>query len=75
MNLISGLLASVVVNQEVSEEEIERLKEGDILESTFAQFAEEEKDLFLPLIGERDEYMVARLHGRASQAGSCQTSA
>ncbi len=61
MNLLSGLLASVVVNQEVSEEEIERLKEGDILESTFAQFAEEEKDLFLPLIGERDEYMVARL--------------
>ena len=61
MNLISGLLASVIANQEVSEEEIERLKEGDILESTFAQFAEEEKDLFLPLIGERDEYMVARL--------------
>lgn len=62
MNLISGLLASVVAKQDVSEEEIERLKEGDILESTFAQFAEEEKDLFLPLIGERDEYMVARLH-------------
>jgi pheromone shutdown-related protein TraB len=61
MNLIAGLLTSVVANQEVSEEEIERLKEGDILESTFAQFAEEEKDLFLPLIGERDEYMVARL--------------
>lgn len=61
MNLISGLLASVIAKQEVSEEEIERLKEGDILESTFAQFAEEEKDLFLPLIGERDEYMVARL--------------
>lgn len=62
MNLLSGLLASVVAKQDVSEEEIERLKEGDILESTFAQFAEEEKDLFLPLIGERDEYMVARLH-------------
>jgi len=61
VNLISGLLASVIAKQEVSEEEIERLKEGDILESTFAQFAEEEKDLFLPLIGERDEYMVARL--------------
>lgn len=61
MNLISGLLASVIARQEVSEDEIERLKEGDILESTFAQFAEEEKDLFLPLIGERDEYMVARL--------------
>lgn len=61
MNLITGLIASVVSSHEVSEEEIERLKEGDILESTFAQFAEEEQDLFLPLIGERDHYMVARL--------------
>jgi pheromone shutdown-related protein TraB len=61
MNLITGLVASVVSSEKVSEEEIERLKEGDILESTFSQFAEEEQDLFLPLIGERDHYMVARL--------------
>lgn len=61
MNLIAGLVASVVSSEKVSEEEIERLKEGDILESTFAQFAEQEQDLFLPLIGERDHYMVARL--------------
>jgi len=61
MNLIAGLVASVVSSEKVSEEDIEKLKEGDILESTFAQFAEEEQDLFQPLIGERDEYMVARL--------------
>ena len=61
MNLVAGLVASVVSSEKVSEEEIERLKEGDILESTFAQFAEEEQDLFKPLIGERDHYMVARL--------------
>lgn len=61
MNLVAGLVASVVSSEKVSEEEIERLKEGDILESTFAQFAEQEQDLFLPLIGERDHYMVARL--------------
>jgi pheromone shutdown-related protein TraB len=61
MNLVAGLMASVVAKEEVSEAEIERLKEGDILESTFAQFAEEEKDLFKPLIDERDRYMVARL--------------
>jgi len=60
-NLIAGLLGSVMARDKVSEEEIERLKEGDILESTFAQFAEEEKDLFKPLIDERDRYMVARL--------------
>ena len=61
MNLVAGLMASVVAKHDVSEAEIERLKEGDILESTFAQFAEEEKDLFKPLIDERDRYMVARL--------------
>ncbi len=59
--LFSGLIASVVSNDEVSEEEIERLKEGDILETTFAQFAAEQKDLFGPLIDERDQYMAARL--------------
>lgn len=61
LNLISGLLGSVMAKEKVSEDEIERLKEGDILESTFAQFAEEEKDLFQPLIDERDRYMTARL--------------
>jgi len=45
----------------VSEEDIERLKEGDLLESTFSQFAEESQTLFLPLIDERDRYMAARL--------------
>ncbi len=61
LNLVSGLLGSVLAKEKVSEAEIERLKEGDILESTFAQFAEEEKDLFKPLIDERDRYMAARL--------------
>jgi pheromone shutdown-related protein TraB len=59
--LITGLLYSVVTHREVSEEEIERLKEGDVLESTFAQFAEKEHDLYVPLIEERDNYMAARL--------------
>jgi pheromone shutdown-related protein TraB len=67
MNLIAGLMASVVSRHEVSEEEIERLKEGDVLESTFAQFAEEEKDLFKPLIDERDRYMVARLRQEVAE--------
>ncbi|MCP5419578.1 MAG: TraB/GumN family protein [Gammaproteobacteria bacterium] len=59
--LFSGLLASLMVSEEVTEEEIERLKKGDVLESTFAQFADQERDLFLPLISERDQYMAARL--------------
>lgn len=61
MNLIAGLMVSVVSRQEVSEDEIERLKEGDILESTFAQFAEEAKELYTPLVAERDKFMAARI--------------
>ncbi len=61
LGLLSGLLASVISREEVSEEEVERLKEGDILETAFSQFAEQAKDLYQPLIDERDRYMAARL--------------
>jgi len=61
MGIIGGLLGSVVTSEKVSEDEIERLKEGDILETTFAQFAEEAKELYSPLIDERDQYMAAKL--------------
>ena len=59
--LFAGLLASMLSKDEVSEDEIESLKQGDILETTFAEFAEDRQDLFLPLIDERDRYMAARL--------------
>jgi pheromone shutdown-related protein TraB len=69
LNLFSGLIASVITKEKVSAEEIERLKEGDVLESTFSQFAEDEKDLFQPLISERDEYMSARLMKECKENG------
>ncbi len=61
LNLFSGLLVGMLSRDEVSEEEIERLKQGDVLETTFAEFAEDRRDLFVPLITERDQYMAARL--------------
>ncbi len=61
VNIFAGLIASVISQEKFSAAEIERLKEGDVLESSFSQFAEDEKDLFHPLISERDEYMTARL--------------
>ena len=61
LNLLTGLLVSVLSSDKVSEDDIERLKQGDVLENTFAQFAEDQRDLFLPLIDERDRYMAARL--------------
>lgn len=59
--LISGLLGSVLSRQKVSSEEIEKLKEGDVLESTFAEFAEQSQALYEPLIAERDHYMALKL--------------
>lgn len=59
--LFAGLAGSLLSQEEVTEEEVERLKEGDMLETTFSEFAEDRADLFLPLIDERDRYMAARL--------------
>ncbi len=59
--LFAGLIAGLISKEEVTEEEVERLKEGDMLETTFAEFAEDRQDLYLPLIDERDRYMAANL--------------
>jgi pheromone shutdown-related protein TraB len=67
--LFSGILASILSREDVSEEEIEHLKEGDILETTFAEFAEDRQDLYVPLIDERDRYMAARLMQELAQKG------
>ncbi len=67
--LFAGLIGTIVSKEEVSEAEIEHLKEGDILETTFAEFAEDRQDLYLPLIDERDRYMAARLLQEIEQKG------
>ena len=61
MTLLAGLMGSVVSREEVTPEEIEKLKEGDVLEATFSEFSSREGELFTPLIQERDAYMAARL--------------
>ncbi len=69
IELFSGLIAAMISREEVPEEEIERLKEGDVLETTFAEFAQNRQDLFLPLIEERDRYMAARLREEIERDG------
>lgn len=64
--LFSGLVTSLVSREEVSEADIEHLKEGDVLETTFAEFAHDRNDLFQPLIAERDRYMAAKLRAAAA---------
>jgi pheromone shutdown-related protein TraB len=69
LGLFSGLVAALLSRERVDEDEIERLKEGDVLETTFAEFAEDRRDLYLPLIEERDRYMAARLRQEIGQGG------
>jgi pheromone shutdown-related protein TraB len=72
--LMTGLAYGMVSSEEIDEEAIERLKEGDILESTFTEFAAQSPELFEALITERDRYMAARLrqeniHDASGQPG------
>ncbi|MFK7954496.1 MAG: TraB/GumN family protein [Lysobacterales bacterium] len=61
LGIIGGLVTSLVSREEISEEDIERLKEGDMLENTFAEFAEQSEPLYRALIDERDHFMAAQL--------------
>lgn len=61
LEILVGLLGSAVSRDKVSEDDIEHLKEGDVLENTFTQFAEDQAAIYEPLVAERDRYMAARL--------------
>lgn len=68
--LMTGLLLGVVSSDEIDEEAIEKLKQGDILESTFTEFAAYSPELYEALISERDRYMAASLREEnATRAG------
>ncbi len=59
--MINGLVFSLFSREKISEEDIERLKEGDLLTETFSEFSEASPELYESLIAERDRYMAARL--------------
>jgi pheromone shutdown-related protein TraB len=69
--LTSGLMISSLSSEEIDEDAIEKLKEGDILESTFTEFAEHSPELYESLIAERDRFMAAGL--REQNAGKSGT--
>lgn len=67
--LIAGLGASLMADEEVGENEIEKLKQGDVLESSFGEFAESSPPLYQAVIAERDRYMAARLRQAGAAGG------
>ncbi len=59
--LMMGIITTAMTRSEVEADEIENLKEGDMLENTFSEFAERSPKLYNTLVAERDRYMAARL--------------
>lgn len=59
--LMGGMLGSVFEREDIAEEDIEKLKQSDLLESAFSDFAKGSAPLYRALIAERDEFMAARL--------------
>lgn len=68
MKLIAGLGGGLFASDEIDESDIERLKEGDMLESSFGEFARDTPSLYATLIDERDQFMAARLRERTDGA-------
>jgi pheromone shutdown-related protein TraB len=68
--LLGGLLASVFEREEIEQGEIEKLKQGDLLESAFSEFASESQPLYNSLIGERDAFMAARLRQETARSAT-----
>jgi pheromone shutdown-related protein TraB len=66
--LMAGLAAGVFVDEDVDEADIEKLKHGDMLESSFGEFARETPQLYEAVIAERDRYMAAKLRASAGEA-------
>lgn len=69
MELVGGLFSTVLSREQIAEADIERLKQGDMLEATFSEFAEQSQSLYGPLIDERDRYMAARLREEITRDG------
>ena len=68
LGLGASLAGSVFERENVDEQEIEKLKQGDLLESSFGEFASSSPPIYQSLIAERDDFMAARLREQAQGA-------
>jgi pheromone shutdown-related protein TraB len=69
LNLFSGLLVGMLSREQISEADVEGLKQGDVLEATFTELAADRHELYVPLIEERDRYMAASLRREIAEHG------
>ena len=61
MKVLGQLLASLFVREEISKEEIEKLKESDALSEAMQMLAEQSPEMKHILIDERDQFMAEKI--------------
>ena len=61
MKVLSQLLASLFIREEISKEEIEKLKESDALSEAMQILADQSPDMKRILIDERDQFMAEKI--------------
>lgn len=61
MLLLSQVIASIFSNEEISEEELEKLKSKDTIDAMLNEFTESLPQLKRPLIDERDQYLAEKI--------------
>jgi pheromone shutdown-related protein TraB len=66
--VLGGLVGSLFEREDIAEDEIEKLKSGDMLEGAFSEFAQSSEKLYEGLIAERDIYMAARLREQSAHS-------
>jgi pheromone shutdown-related protein TraB len=62
MKLITVLVSSIFSNEKISNEDIEKLKETDILQSMLEEMAKELPTIKRVLIDERDQFLATSIH-------------
>ena len=61
IKVLGQLLASLFIREEISKEEIEKLKESDALSEAMKMLAEQSPEMKRILIDERDQYMAEKI--------------
>lgn len=61
MRLLTEIIASLFVGDDITEEDLEELKSKDMLESMLTQFSDSFPQLKKPLIDERDQYLAQKI--------------
>jgi pheromone shutdown-related protein TraB len=65
--MLSGIVVSIFSDDKIEEAQIEELKKGDMLKSTFAELANDNAALYESLIDERDRFMAAQLRKQRTE--------